>query len=55
MNGSVKCVENQGKNSECMHVKWKSIVAIMWNNSIGIKFHFYRREFGFIGIKVSNW
>jgi len=21
MNGKVKCVENQGKNSECMHVK----------------------------------
>ncbi len=41
MYGSVKCVENQGRNIECMHVKCKSIVIIMWNNYIGIKFHFY--------------
>jgi hypothetical protein len=41
MNGSVKCVDNQGKNNECMHVKCKSIVTLVWNNSIGIKFHFY--------------
>jgi hypothetical protein len=30
MNGSVKCVEKQGKNSECMHVKCKFIVIVMW-------------------------
>jgi hypothetical protein len=41
MDGSVKCVENQCKNSECMHVKCKSLVTVMWNNSTGIKFHFY--------------
>jgi hypothetical protein len=41
MNGSVKCVENQGINTKCMNVKCKSIVTIVWNNFIGIKFHFY--------------
>jgi hypothetical protein len=41
MNGNVKCVEKQSKNNECMHVKWKFVVIIVWNNSIGIKFHFY--------------
>jgi hypothetical protein len=40
MNGSVKCVENQGRNIECMHVKCTSIVAIVWNNFARIKFHF---------------
>jgi len=35
-----KCVDNQSKNSECMHVKCKSIVIIAWNNFGGIKFHF---------------
>jgi len=38
MNGKVKCVENQGKNNECMHVKCKSFITIMWNNFVGIKF-----------------
>jgi hypothetical protein len=41
MNGNVKCVENQGKNNECMHVKCKYVVIVVSNNSIGIKFHFY--------------
>jgi len=29
MNGNVKCVENQGRNNECMHVK--------------CKYHYYQR------------
>jgi hypothetical protein len=41
MNGSVKCVENQGRNNECMHVKWKYVVIIVWNNFAWIKFHLY--------------
>jgi hypothetical protein len=41
MNGSVKYVENQGKNSECIHVKCKFIVTVVWNNYVEIKFHFY--------------
>jgi hypothetical protein len=41
MNGNVKCVENQGKKSECMHVKCNFVVTVMWNNFVGIKFHFY--------------
>jgi hypothetical protein len=45
MNGSVKCVENQGRNNECMHVKWKSIVTIVWNNYMRIKFHLYQFYF----------
>ncbi len=40
MNGNVKGVENQGKNTKCMHVKCKSIVTVMWNNSTRIKFHY---------------
>jgi hypothetical protein len=31
MNDIIKCVENQGKNNECMHVKCKYVVIIMWN------------------------
>jgi hypothetical protein len=42
MNGNVKCIENQGKNIECMHVKFKSVVATAWNNFARIKFHFYQ-------------
>jgi hypothetical protein len=42
MNCNVKCVENQGKNSECMHVKCKCVVTITWNNYARIKFHFYQ-------------
>ncbi len=45
MNGNVKCVDNQSRNIECMHVKCKSIVKIMWNNSTRIKFHFYQLYF----------
>jgi hypothetical protein len=41
MNGNVECVDKQGRNSECMHVKCKFVVTIMWNNFVGIKFHFY--------------
>ncbi len=41
MNGSVKCVENQGKNNEFMHLKCKYVVIVVLNNSIGIKFQFY--------------
>jgi hypothetical protein len=40
INGNVKCVENQGRNIKCMHVKCKSIVTV-WNNYVGIKFHLY--------------
>ncbi len=31
LNDKVKCVENQGKNSECMHVKCKYVVTIVLN------------------------
>jgi hypothetical protein len=41
MNGYVKCVENCGRNSGCMHVKCKYVVIVMWNNFAGIKFNFY--------------
>jgi hypothetical protein len=41
MNGNVKCVEKQGINIESMHVKCKSIIIVVWNNFVGIKFHFY--------------
>jgi hypothetical protein len=41
MNGKVKCVENQGRPSECMNVKCKCIVIVVWNNFVRIKFHFY--------------
>jgi hypothetical protein len=30
MNGSVKYVENQGKNSECMHVKCKYVATVIF-------------------------
>jgi hypothetical protein len=42
MNGNVKCVDNQGRTSKCMHVKCKYVVAVMWNNFARIKFHFYK-------------
>jgi hypothetical protein len=38
MNGRINCVDNQGRNNECMHVKCKYVVIIMWNNFLGIKF-----------------
>ncbi len=41
MNGSVKCVEKQGRNTKCMQVKWKIVIIVVWNNFVGIKFHFY--------------
>jgi hypothetical protein len=44
MNGNVKCVENQGRNNECMHVKCKYVVTIVWNNYERIKFHFYQNS-----------
>jgi hypothetical protein len=53
MNGSVKCVDNQGKNTECMHVKCKSIITILWNNSIGINIHFY--QFYFHKLDQNKW
>jgi hypothetical protein len=31
MNGKVKCVENQGRNNECMHVKCKYVVIVVLN------------------------
>jgi hypothetical protein len=40
VNGNVNCVENQGINSECMHVKCKFVVIVVWNNYARIKFHF---------------
>jgi hypothetical protein len=54
MNGSVKCVDNQGINIECMHVKCKSIVTIMWNNYTRIKFHFYQLYFHKLGPKKTQ-
>jgi hypothetical protein len=38
MNGKIKCVENLGKNNECMHVNVKLVVIVMWNNYVGINF-----------------
>jgi hypothetical protein len=32
MNGNVKDVEKHGRNTECMHVKSKYVIIIMWNN-----------------------
>jgi hypothetical protein len=40
MNGNVMCVEKRSKNNECMHVKCKYVVTLMWNNYAEIKFHF---------------
>ncbi len=44
MNGSVKCFEKPSTNSECMHVKCKYIITIMWSNFVGFKFHFYHKN-----------
>jgi hypothetical protein len=41
MNGSVMGVEKQNINNECMHVKCKFVVIVVWNNYARIKFHFY--------------
>jgi len=41
MNGSVKCVEKHGRNIECMHVKCKFVVIVVWNKFTRIKFHVY--------------
>jgi hypothetical protein len=43
MNGSVKCVEKQSKNNECMHVKCKFVVTLVWNNFAAINFHIYQQ------------
>jgi hypothetical protein len=40
MNGRIKCVENLGRNNECMHVKCKFVIKVMWNNFVGINFIF---------------
>jgi hypothetical protein len=37
-NGKVKCAKNLSKNHECMHVKCKFLVIVLWNNFVGIKF-----------------
>jgi hypothetical protein len=55
MNGSVKCVENWGKNNECMHVKCKYVVTTVWNNSIGIKFQFYQFYFEMSLLQIYVW
>jgi hypothetical protein len=31
MNDKIKCVENQNRNSECMHMKCKYVVTVVWN------------------------
>jgi hypothetical protein len=41
MNGNVKCVDKPSRNNECMHVKCKCVVIVMWNNSTRFKFYFY--------------
>jgi hypothetical protein len=41
MDGNVKFVETQDRNSEHMHVKWKFIITVMWNIMQEFKFHFY--------------
>lgn len=38
MNGKIKCAKNLGKNHECMHVKCKYLVTVLWNNFVGIEF-----------------
>jgi hypothetical protein len=42
VNGNVKCVEKQSRNNECMHVKCKYVIIVVWNNFARIKFHFYQ-------------
>ncbi len=42
MNGNVKCVVKHDINNECMHVKCKYVVIVMWNNFAGIKVHVYQ-------------
>ncbi len=44
MNGSVKCVEDQSKNNECMPMKCKFVVTVVWNNYARIQFHFYHKS-----------
>jgi hypothetical protein len=41
MNGNAMGIEKQNKIDECMHVKCKFVVIVVWNNSTRIKFHFY--------------
>jgi hypothetical protein len=43
MNGNVKCVEKKSKNNECVHVKWKFVVTIVWNNYERINLHIYQQ------------
>ncbi len=33
------CVDKHNINIECMHVKCRFVVIVVWNNSTGIKFH----------------
>jgi hypothetical protein len=35
---AVLCVEKHSTNIECMHVKCKFVVIVVWNNFEGIKF-----------------
>jgi hypothetical protein len=65
MNGSVKCVEKQNRNSECMHVKCKYVITVVWNISTRFKFHFYQYpiendipliwEYPYCGIFTSDY
>jgi hypothetical protein len=52
MNGRVKRVENQGKNSECMHVKCNYVVIIMLNNFVEI--HFYQSHINDFNFKIKE-
>ncbi len=40
MNRNVKCAKNQGKSNK-FAFKMKICVIMVWNNFVGIKFHFY--------------
>jgi hypothetical protein len=49
MNGTVKCVENQGKIIKFMHVKCKYVIIVVWNIFAGFKFHFYQKSIYAVG------
>jgi hypothetical protein len=54
-NGRVKCVKNQGKNGECMHMKCKFVVTVQWNNFARIKFTSTNHMLPNMGNIISLW
>jgi fatty acid desaturase len=46
MNGRIKCAKNLSRNRECMHVKCKFVVTMLWNNFVEVNsllpiWHYY--------------